>query len=177
LRIVRGLLRICNARSVGGGKGRGVIADILDTFGHWWSRIANPYYEIENLILLCAAVVVVIDDLLRRGHLVVGYCILAVTIISQVWTLFTGTYGPLLLDDLHKHPYYEAGLAVKKSTSADSGLLDRPFICNQAVQTLLTSDGSNLGSRRLANWNSLIRSVNWLNQRCVQSAARGEHDQ
>jgi hypothetical protein len=80
----------------------------------------NPYYLLENIIPLCAAVVVVIEGLLQRGHVAAGYGILLAAIISQVWSLYTGTYGPLLFDDLHKHPYYEAGLAVKKATPPNS---------------------------------------------------------
>jgi hypothetical protein len=83
-------------------------------------HIANSYYQVENVIFLCAAVVTIIEGLLQNGHAVAAYLTLGITIVSQIFGLYSGTYGPLLFDDLHRHPYYLAGLTVKESTSPDS---------------------------------------------------------
>jgi uncharacterized membrane protein (DUF485 family) len=83
-------------------------------------HIYNAYYQVENVVLLCAAVAVVIDGLLRQGYWIPGFLILAITVVSQTWTLYTGSYGMMLADDLHKHPYYLAGLAIKQATPPDS---------------------------------------------------------
>ena len=83
-------------------------------------HIRNPYYQVENVILLCAAIALVIDGLLRRGFYVPAYLILAITIASQTWFLYSGRLGILLNDDLLKHPYYLAGLAIKAATPPDS---------------------------------------------------------
>ena len=83
-------------------------------------HINNPYYQVENVILLCAAVAVVIDGLLQRGYYFPGYLILAMTLVSQTWMLWSSPLGIMLGDDLHKHPYYLAGLALKQATPPDS---------------------------------------------------------
>ena len=80
----------------------------------------NAYYQVENVILLCAAVAVAIDGLLRRGYYIPGYLVLAITLVSQTWTLWNGPLGIMLGDDLHRHPYYLAGLALKQATPFDS---------------------------------------------------------
>jgi len=83
-------------------------------------HINNSYYQVENVILLCAAAVVVINSLLNAGFNLVGYVILVIIIASQAWTLHTNSYGIMLRDDLRRHPYYLAGLAVKETTPTDS---------------------------------------------------------
>jgi hypothetical protein len=83
-------------------------------------RMANPYYLVENAVLLCAAAAVIIDELLRRGDYIVGYLILGLTVASQLWTLHNGADGMMLRDDLHNHPFYKAGLAVKAATPPDT---------------------------------------------------------
>jgi hypothetical protein len=86
-------------------------------------HIGNPYYQVENVALLCAAVVAIIEGLFRRGHVAAGYGIAGITLLSQIATLYSGTYAPLLFDDLHKHPYYLSGLAIKQATQPDSVLV------------------------------------------------------
>jgi hypothetical protein len=83
-------------------------------------HINNAYYQVENVILLCAAVAVVIDGLLRRRYYIPGYLILGITVASQTWMLYSSPFGIMLNDDLHKHPYYLAGLALKEATTPDS---------------------------------------------------------
>jgi hypothetical protein len=83
-------------------------------------HINNSYYQVENVILLCAGVAVVIDSLLGRGYYVLGYLILAVTVVSQTWMLWSSPLGMMLGDDLHKHPYYLAGKALKQATPPES---------------------------------------------------------
>ncbi len=83
-------------------------------------HINNGYYQVENVILLCAAVAVVIDGLLRAGNCIAAYLILVVTVVSQTWMLYAGPYGVRLKDDLHRHPYYLAGQAIKAATPPDS---------------------------------------------------------
>ena len=83
-------------------------------------HINNAYYQVENVILLCAAVAVVIDGLLRRRYYIPGYLILGTTVVSQTWMLHSSPLGIMLKDDLHKHPYYLAGLALKEATPPDS---------------------------------------------------------
>ncbi len=83
-------------------------------------HINNAHYQIENVIFLCAAVAIVVDALLLSRYYVAGYFILAATVAAQVWTLHAGPYGSRLRDDLRKHPYYLAGLAVKERTPLDS---------------------------------------------------------
>ncbi len=83
-------------------------------------HINNPYYQVENVFLLCAAVAVVAEGLLQRGEATAGYAVLVATMLSQVWSLYTGVYGQLLFVDFHKHPFYQAGRAVQETTSPDS---------------------------------------------------------
>jgi hypothetical protein len=80
----------------------------------------NSYYQVENVILLCGAVAVAIEILLQRKRLVFGYGILGITIASQIFELYFGTYGPLLFDDLHQHPYYQAALRIKNEAPVNS---------------------------------------------------------
>jgi hypothetical protein len=80
----------------------------------------NAYYQVENVILLCAAVAVVIEILLRNGNVLIGYGILGITISSQIYGIYAGDYGPLLFEDLHKHPYYQAALKIKEATPLNS---------------------------------------------------------
>jgi hypothetical protein len=83
-------------------------------------RTSNPYYLIENAILLCAAAALIIDELLQRGNYIPAYVILGVTVASQLWAFHMGDDGRALRSDLHQHPYYLAGLAVKAATPPDS---------------------------------------------------------
>ena len=83
-------------------------------------HIYNSYYQVENVILLCAAVAVVTDGLLRSGYYISGYLILGITVVSQTLRLHGSHYGIMLNDDLHKHPYYLAGLAIRDATPPDS---------------------------------------------------------
>jgi hypothetical protein len=83
-------------------------------------RMDNPYYLLENVILLCAVVAIVTNELLRLGYYIPAYLILGITAAGQLWTLHNGAYGMMLKDDLHKHPFYLAGLAVKAATPPDS---------------------------------------------------------
>ncbi|OZI62965.1 ArnT family glycosyltransferase [Bordetella genomosp. 11] len=80
----------------------------------------NGYYQVENVIFLCVAAVAVIEAFLRRKQTFLACAALVVVVGSQISGLYGGHYGPLLFDDLHKHPYYEAGLEVKEVTPPDS---------------------------------------------------------
>ena len=70
--------------------------------------------------MLCAAVAIVTDGLLRSGYYISGYLILGITVVSQTLRLYGSNYGIMLNDDLHKHPYYLAGLAIREVTPPDS---------------------------------------------------------
>jgi hypothetical protein len=83
-------------------------------------RMNNPYYLLENAILLCAVVAIVTNELLCLGYYIPAYLILGITVAGQLWTLHNGADGIVLKDDLHRHPYYLAGLAVKAATPPDS---------------------------------------------------------
>jgi hypothetical protein len=83
-------------------------------------RIANPYYLVENAIFLCAIVAVVTNNFLRLQQYVVGYSYFAIIVVGQLWAFHSGIYGMALKDDLHKHPYYLAGLAIRAATPPDS---------------------------------------------------------
>jgi hypothetical protein len=83
-------------------------------------RRDNPYYIVENAILLCGAVAIVIDGFLQRGYRVAGYAVLGITAAGQTGALYAGADWAALATDLHRHPYYQAGLAIRAATPPDS---------------------------------------------------------
>jgi hypothetical protein len=83
-------------------------------------HINHFYYQVENAIVLCGVGAIVTEVLLRRGRTIEGYLVLAVLLIGQLWTFYTGSYLKILTDDLHKHPYYQTSLVLKEATPPDS---------------------------------------------------------
>jgi hypothetical protein len=80
----------------------------------------NGYYQPENVIFLCAAVVLVFEGFSRRNNVIFAHCFLFVVVLSQMSGVYGKPYGPLLFDDLRKHPYYQTGLMLKDMTQPDS---------------------------------------------------------
>ncbi len=98
-----------------------LLAAYLSTFALFPNLHKNHYYyQFENALLVCAAAAVVVEALFRHGRTAAGYLLLAVLLGGQLWTFYTSIYFKVLTDDLHNHPYYRAGLAVKEATPPDS---------------------------------------------------------
>jgi hypothetical protein len=82
-------------------------------------HIYHRYYHLEGALFLCAAAALVVEALLRRSSLE-GYLVLSLIVVGQLWTFYRGEYSKILMSDLHKHPYYQASLAIKEATPPDS---------------------------------------------------------
>lgn len=80
----------------------------------------HPYYQVENAILVCAAVALITESLLRSGRKAEGYIVLAVIIGGQLWSFYSGFYYKALTSDLRQHPYYLASMIIKNNTRPDS---------------------------------------------------------
>lgn len=83
-------------------------------------QMIHPYYNVESAILVCAAVGVTTEALLRSGRKVEGYIVLAIIMAGQLWSFYTGFYYNALTSDLRQHPYYLASSVVKNNTHPDS---------------------------------------------------------
>jgi hypothetical protein len=86
-------------------------------------HIYNPYYLIEDLLLLLAAVVVPAQSLVERGAVLgvlLGWGVFALAFFGEIWTTYNGYYGPYLFADLHNHPYYKAARVVAAKTPPNS---------------------------------------------------------
>jgi hypothetical protein len=116
----------------------------------------NVYYQIENVLLLCASVAVIAEGIFQRGHFLLANGLLVATVLSQVWSLYTGVYRQILFVDYHKHPYYQAGLAVQQATPPEAVVV--------VFGTGFGSDVPYFAARRgfvVANWcpESLIETM------------------
>jgi hypothetical protein len=78
------------------------------------------YYQVENAILLCAAAAVCIEGLLERRRFAEAYVVLGVLAAGQLWSFYSDLYFKIITDDLHNHPYYKTGAALKDATPPDS---------------------------------------------------------
>ena len=84
---------------------------------------ANIYYEIENVIFLSAALALAVHSLANNRHYFLASAFAVAITVSQGMALYTGFYAPYLMYDLHDHPYYKAGLALKDSTPPDAAII------------------------------------------------------
>jgi len=102
----------------------GLLVSFLSTYLFFpLLHIDNPYYLVEGVLLLLAAVIVAAESLVERRAIpeaLLGWGLFALAFGGEIWTTYNGTYGPHLFADLHNHPYYKAARVVAAKTTPSS---------------------------------------------------------
>jgi hypothetical protein len=102
----------------------GLLVSFLSTYLFFPQlHIGNPYYLVEDVLLLLTAVVVAAESLMERRAVLgalLEWGLFALALAGEVQRTYHGTYGPHLFADLHNHPYYKAARVVAAKTPPNS---------------------------------------------------------
>lgn len=86
-------------------------------------HIYNPYYGVENALLLVIAAVIFIEAAISTRFSILGYALVGFVVYAQAQELRNGLLGPFLYEDLKQNPSYKAGLLLRDKMPPHSVLV------------------------------------------------------